>query len=125
MGTFLFSTMWRVLCVAVLLVVATDALDAQCIAIYGYSSCAYFRRAECWGKALPKDKYTVAVVGGTRAEYHEHLKRLKGLHGTIEPGHRTSPMVLRGCEYPQFVGGSDDFVAMLKKEGIDTPQGCW
>merc|ERR1712000_620551 len=104
---------------------AAAAVDDSCIAIYGYSSCAYFKRAECHAKALPKSAFSVSVVGGSRPEYHEHLKRLKGLHRSIDPGHRTSPLVLRGCEAPTYVGGSDDFIAMLKKEGHDTPPGCW
>ena len=114
-----------------LLVVASllglsSAADNGCIAIYGYSSCAYFQRAKCWGDALAKnpDKWTVATIGGTRDEYQAHLARLKGLHSSIDPSHRTSPLVMRGCEKPMYVGGSDAFVAMLKNEGISA-EGCW
>merc|ERR1712137_461874 len=116
---FLFST---VLLIALL--GSADALDNSCIAIYGYSSCAYFKRAECWANSLPKPEWSVAVGGGTRPEYHERLAKLKALHPSIDKSHRTSPMVMRGCEEPKYVGGSDDFIRMLKEEGIKQPKGC-
>jgi hypothetical protein len=97
----------------------------ECIAIYGYSSCAFFKRAECWGKSLDAKEYQVEVVGGTRPEYQDHLTRLKALHPSIDQNHRTSPMVMHGCAKPQYIGGSDDFVAWLKARGVPKPAECW
>jgi hypothetical protein len=105
--------------VAVVLVFLSFACgeDRSCIAVYGYSSCAYFQRASCWSNYLKTKDFSVANIGGTRDEYQAHLARLKPLHSSIDPNHRTSPLVMRGCEKPQYVGGSDDFVKMMKAEG--------
>lgn len=97
----------------------------ECVSIYGYSSCAYFQRAQCWGNALPQDKWSVTSTGGSRDDYQNNLKTLKETNKSILASHRTSPMVLVGCgDQARYVGGSDDFVAYLKKLQVSAP-GCW
>ncbi len=60
-------------------VAVCSAEDRSCIAVYGYSSCAYYQRASCWANHLKATKeFSVATIGGSRDEYQTHLARLKG-----------------------------------------------
>ncbi len=111
---------------AVALLVSVANADAECIDVYGYSSCAYFQRAKCWVDGLDASKYTVQSHGGTRDEYQGTLTRLKNQHSGMDKQHRTSPLVLRGCGSDKtYVGGSDDLVKLLKERRVSAPAGCW
>lgn len=48
----------------------------------------------------------------------QRLKDLKAKHSAVNPSHRTSPMVLWGCDDIEYVGGSDRFVERLGSMGI-------
>lgn len=66
------------LCVLVVLAVvaASAAAEKQCVQIHGYSGCAFFERAKCWGEELAKkDGFHVVTKGGTRDEYQQAQRR--------------------------------------------------